>query len=55
MEMVRKYLSIEDIQREYLPISKKKIRELLRENLNVRVIGGRMYVNREELEEHLKM
>ena len=54
MEMVRKYLSIDDIQKEYLPISKKKIRALVKENLNVRIIGGRIYVSREELERHLK-
>ena len=54
MEMKRKFLSIDDIHREYLPISKKKIRALVKENLNIRIIGGRMYVNREELEQHLK-
>ena len=54
MDMVRKYLSIDDIHREYLPISKKKIRALVKQNLNYKTIGGRMYVSREDLERHLK-
>ena len=55
MEMIRKFLSIDDIQKEYLPISKKKIRALVKENIEYKQIGGRIYVNREELEKHLKM
>ena len=46
----RKYLNVSDIQREYLPISKKKIRELVKEHLYVRKIGNRIYVEREALE-----
>ena len=46
----RRYLNISDIQKEYLPISKKKIREFVKEHLNVRLIGGRIYVEREALE-----
>lgn len=46
----RKYLNISDIQTEYLPISKKKIREFVKEHLNVRLIGGRIYVERAALE-----
>lgn len=46
----RKYLTISDIQREYLPISKKKIREFVKEHLNVKYIGGRIYVERAALE-----
>ena len=46
----RKYLTISDIQREYLPISKKKIREFVKEHLYVKLIGGRIYVEREALE-----
>lgn len=49
----RKYLNISDIQMEYLPISKKKIREFVKEHLNVRLIGGRIYVERAALEELL--
>ena len=46
----RKYLNISDIQTEYLPISKKKIREFVKEHLYVKMIGGRIYVERESLE-----
>ena len=46
----RKYLNISDIQREYLPISKKKIREFVKEHLYVKLIGGRIYVERAALE-----
>ena len=42
MELKRKYLTIDEVQQEYLPISKKKIRSLMKENLSVRMIGGRM-------------
>ena len=49
-EPVRKYVSIDDIQREYLPVSKKKIRALVKQYLPVKTIGGRMFVQRETLE-----
>ena len=48
--LVRKYLSIDDIQKEYLPVSKKKIRNLVKQYLNAKMIGGRLYVERESLE-----
>lgn len=46
----RKYLSVSDIQAEYLPICKKKIREFVKEHLYVKMIGGRIYVERAALE-----
>ena len=46
----RKYLTISDIQSEYLPISKKKIREFVKEHLHIKLIGGRIYVERAALE-----
>ena len=46
----RRYLSVRDIQKEYLPLSVKKIREFLKKNTTVTTIGGRMYVLRDELE-----
>lgn len=49
----RKYLTIGDIQREYLPISKKKIRELVKKHTPVKLIGGRIYVERVEFEAFL--
>ena len=46
----RRYLSVKEIQKEYLPISVKKIREFVKKNTTVTTIGGRMYVLRDELE-----
>lgn len=43
-------MSIDDIQKEYLPVSKKKIRAFVKKYLNVKLIGGRIYVEREALE-----
>lgn len=50
---VRKYLNIEDIQKEYLPLSKKKLRAFAKKYLNVKIIGNRMFVEREQLEKVL--
>ena len=50
VRLVRKYLSIDDIQNEYLPVSKKKIRSFAKQYLNAKMIGGRLYVERESLE-----
>ena len=47
---VRKYLSIDDIQKEYLPSGKKKIRSFVKKYLPVKMIGGRMFVERALLE-----
>lgn len=46
----RKYLSISEIQRDYLPLTKKKIREFVKEHLYVKIIGNRIYVERAALE-----
>ena len=46
----RIFLSIADIQREYLPVSKKKIRSFVKEYLHIKKMGGRIYVNRADLE-----
>lgn len=53
MEVRRRYLSIDDIHKQYLPISKKKIRTLVKHNLPVVTIGSRLYVNRTDLEDFL--
>ena len=47
---VRKYLSIDDIQKEYLPISKKRLRMLVKKHLDTKTIGNRLFVEREQLE-----
>ena len=46
----RKYLTIKDVQKQYLPISQKRLRAFVKEHLNVRLIGGRIYVERAALE-----
>ena len=51
---VRKYLSIDDIQKEYLPISKKRLRMLVKKPLDTKTIGNRLFVEREQLETLLK-
>ena len=50
MQAKRKYLNIDEIQKEYLPVSKKRIRCLVKKYLNSKVIGERIYTDREELE-----
>ena len=47
---VRKFLSIDDVQKEYLPMSKKKLRVFAKKYLDVKVIGNRIFVEREQLE-----
>lgn len=46
----RRYLSIEEIQTQYLPVSKKRIRAFVKQYLNVKFIGGRIFVDRQQLE-----
>ena len=48
--MTRKYLTIDEIHKEYLPVSKKRIRALVKQYLNVKTIGGRIFVERSQLE-----
>ena len=52
-KVTRKFLSIDDIQREYLPVSKKRIRLLVKKYLPAKVIGSRIFVEREALEDLL--
>lgn len=47
----RAYVSIEEISQEYLPMSKKKIREFVTENLPYKKIGGRIYVARKAIDD----
>lgn len=49
----RQYVTISDIQREYLPISKKKIRVLVKKYLPAKMLGNRIFVERGKLEELL--
>lgn len=50
MQAKRRYINVDEIQKEYLPASKKKIRALLKQYLQVKMIGGRMYTEREAFE-----
>lgn len=50
----RKYISIGDIQREYLPMSMKRLRMMVKKNLVVKIIGNRIFVDRAEFEDFLK-
>ena len=52
-QIKRKYLTIDDIQKQYLPVGKKRIRALVKKYLQVKTIGGRIYVERDSLEELL--
>ena len=49
----RQYVTISEIQEEYLPISKKKIRILVKKYLPTRMLGNRIFVDRQKLEELL--
>ena len=49
----RQYVTIAEIQEEYLPISKKKIRILVKKYLPTRMLGNRIFVDRQKLEELL--
>ena len=49
----RQYLTISEIQDEYLPISKKKIRILVKKYLPTSMLGNRIFVDRAKLEELL--
>lgn len=49
-ELKRAYLNVDDIAKDYLPMSKKKIREFIVKNLRYTKIGGRIYVSRQEFE-----
>ncbi len=52
-KLKRQYVTVSEIQAEYLPISKKKIRILVKKYLPTRMQGNRIFVEREKLEELL--
>lgn len=52
-QAMRKYITIDEIQREYLPMSKKKIRILVKRYLPAKMLGNRIFVERQKLEELL--
>ncbi len=46
----RKYIDIAEITKSYLPMSRKKARKFVLMYLNVKRIGNKIYVEREQLE-----
>jgi len=49
-----KWITVKEIQEEYLPISRKRIRSLIKKYLDVVNVGQKMLVEREQLEEFLR-
>ena len=43
------FIDVNEIQTSILPIGKKKLRKFLNANLNVKRVGNKILVNREEL------
>lgn len=54
MSKTIRYVNIDTIQKEYLPLSKKAIRRLVHKNLKVYKVGGRIYVNSLDLENFIE-
>ncbi len=54
MSKTVRYVNIDTIQKEYLPLSKKAIRRLVHKNLKVYKVGGRIYVNSLDLENFIE-
>lgn len=48
------YITVKEVQQFYLPISIKKIRKILTDNVPIFRAGNKILVNREALEEFLK-
>ena len=43
------FIDVNEIQSKYLPIGKKQIRKFVNANLNVKRVGNKMLVSRQEL------
>lgn len=54
MSKTIRYVNIDTIQKEYLPLSKKAIRRLVHKNLKIYKVGGRIYVNALDLENFIE-
>ena len=53
-EKSTQWIDVNEIQEKYLPISKKAIRKILKENLDVARTGKKILVERKQLEEFLR-
>lgn len=48
------WIDVNEIQKIYLPISKKAIRKMLKKNLDIARTGKKMLVERKQLEDFLR-
>lgn len=53
-EKSTQWIDVNEIQEKYLPISKKAIRKLLKDNLDVARTGKKLLVERNQLEAFLR-
>lgn len=53
-EKSTQWIDVNEIQEKYLPISKKAIRKILKENLDVARTGKKLLVERNQLEAFLR-
>ena len=53
-EMTTQWIDVNEIQKNYLPISKKAIRKMLKANLDIARTGKKMLVERKQLEDFLR-
>lgn len=53
-EKSTQWVDVNYIQQHYLPISKKAIRRMLKENLDIARTGKKLLVERKQLEEFLR-
>ena len=53
-EKSTQWIDVNEIQEKYLPISKKAIRKILKENLDVARTGKKILVERKQLEDFLR-
>ena len=50
----KRWVDVSEIQKEYLPISKKAIRRLVKDNLDTVRYGRKLLVERKQLEDFLR-
>lgn len=53
-ERTTQWIDVNEIQKNYLPISKKAIRKLLKDNLDVARTGKKILVERKQFEDFLR-
>ena len=54
MKEETQWIDIAEIQKNYLPLGKKKIREIVKKNLDVTRTGKKILVERKQLEDFLR-